>query len=64
MAGKRYIRKNIHRSRTRGSRESQQGLLEEEASRARLEAVETRMNSSWDSFVKKDTDVDTQTGAK
>lgn len=64
MAGKRYIRKNIHRRRARGSRESQQGLLEEEASRARLEAVETRMNSSWDSFVKKDTDVDTQTGAK
>lgn len=64
MAGKRYIRKNIRRSRARGSRESQQGLLEEEASRARLEAVETRTNSSWDSFVKKDTDVDTQTGAK
>lgn len=64
MAGKRYVRRSIHRKRARGSRESQQGLLEEETSCARLEAVGTRTNSSWDSVGKKETDGDTQTRGK
>lgn len=48
----------------RGSRGFQQGLLEEEAFCARLEAVGTRVKSSWESLVKKETDVKTQTRGK